>query len=199
MGRFLVQAPSSAGAESVFVSANSNLPSMSQMSTGVPSNGDPVGQAVPGSQMLERSRPPPPPSSIAGRRNLRNWTSRPAPTDFETWAQAEHALQSGVTVKQLVEREMTRSLGPDQVRFFPYRQGMGFLSSVRECHMSLARVVLDVVHHDVRCTHHACTGHHHCAMRLLVAVQIMILTVQVIASALQSVRPRYMCAGTCQW
>jgi hypothetical protein len=121
-----VQAPSGTGAESVFVSAHSNLPSMSQMSAGVPSNGDPVGLPVPGAHMLERSGAPPPPSSIAGRRNLRNWTSRPAPTDFETWSQAEHALQSGVTVKQLVEREMARSLGPDQVRFAPVDRALWF-------------------------------------------------------------------------
>jgi hypothetical protein len=61
----------------------------------------------------------PPPATVAGRRNLRNFQSRPPPTDFETWKQAEVALQSGLTVKQLVTREFERNFGPDSVQCVP--------------------------------------------------------------------------------
>jgi hypothetical protein len=59
----------------------------------------------------QRQRPP-----IAGRRNLRNFTFQRPRTDFETWAQAENALQHGVTVKELVRREFHQTLGPSAVR-----------------------------------------------------------------------------------
>lgn len=56
-----------------------------------------------------------PPASISGRRNLRNFESRPPPTDFETWKQAETALQAGLSVKHIVASEFNRSFGGDAV------------------------------------------------------------------------------------
>jgi hypothetical protein len=56
------------------------------------------------------------PPTVAGRRNLRNFQSRPPPTDLETWRQAQAALQAGLTTKQLVQREFERNFGPECVR-----------------------------------------------------------------------------------
>jgi hypothetical protein len=61
------------------------------------------------------------PDTVAGRRNLRNFESRPPATDFETWRQAEAALQGGVSTKQLVQREFERDFGPECVQCAPPR------------------------------------------------------------------------------
>eukprot|EP00892_Ulva_mutabilis_P005047 jgi/Ulvmu1/2914/UM147_0012.1 len=53
---------------------------------------------------------------ITGRRNLRNFRFRKARTDFETWEQAEAAIQNGVSVEELVRREFARDFGEDQVQ-----------------------------------------------------------------------------------
>lgn len=60
------------------------------------------------------TRPP-----VAGRRNLRNWRFEKPRTDFQTWEQAENALQNGVSVKELVRREFTSDFGPHSVRSVP--------------------------------------------------------------------------------
>jgi hypothetical protein len=70
-----------------------------------------IGQAAEG--VGEHSHPPP---NVAGRRNLRYFESRPPATDFETWQQAETALQSCLSVKELVHREFVRDFGPDSVQ-----------------------------------------------------------------------------------
>jgi hypothetical protein len=57
----------------------------------------------------------PKPTSIAGRRNLRNFHMRMPATDFETWKQAEEALSHGVTVHELVRREFSRDFGDDAI------------------------------------------------------------------------------------
>ena len=57
------------------------------------------------------TRPP-----IAGRRNLRNYRFQKPRTDFQTWEQAESALQNGVSVQELVRREFTSDFGPQSVR-----------------------------------------------------------------------------------
>lgn len=54
--------------------------------------------------------------TITGRRNIRNFRFRKARTDFETWEQAEAALQNGVSVEELVRREFARDFGEDQVQ-----------------------------------------------------------------------------------
>jgi hypothetical protein len=106
-----MQTPRTLSAGRPYVSARSNFPSTSGEGEGAPG-----GAPLPVVE-VERAAPgPPAPSNVAGRRNLRNFVSRPAPTDFETWKQAEAALQAGVTVQQLVEREFRRSVGPLAVR-----------------------------------------------------------------------------------
>ena len=67
----------------------------------------------------EATIPKEPPATIAGRRNLRNFESRPPPTDFETWKQSEAALQAGISTKQMVQREFERNFGPDCVQCAP--------------------------------------------------------------------------------
>jgi hypothetical protein len=57
-----------------------------------------------------------PPPNISGRRNLRYFGSRPPATDFNTWQQAETALQSGISIKELVRREFIRDFGADSVQ-----------------------------------------------------------------------------------
>lgn len=57
--------------------------------------------------------------TITGRRNLRNFKFRKARTDFETWEQAESALQNGVSVEELVRREFVRTLGEGEVQCAP--------------------------------------------------------------------------------
>lgn len=86
-----------------------------QAETG-PSGGNPieVGQAAEG--VAAHSTPPP---TVAGRRNLRYFESRPPPTDFETWEQAETALQAGVSMPELVKREFVRDFGPDVITCAP--------------------------------------------------------------------------------
>ena len=64
----------------------------------------------------ERSMTRPP---IAGRRNLRNWRFEKPRTDFQTWEQAENALQNGATVKDLVHREFVSDFGSQAVRSAP--------------------------------------------------------------------------------
>lgn len=54
--------------------------------------------------------------TITGRRNLRNFRFHKARTDFQTWEQAEAALQNGVSVEELVRREFARTYGEDQVQ-----------------------------------------------------------------------------------
>ena len=56
-----------------------------------------------------------PPGDIERRRNLGNFAERPPFTDFEVWRQAEEALQGGVSVPELVRRELQRTLGEDCV------------------------------------------------------------------------------------
>ena len=68
----------------------------------------------------EATIPKEPPATIAGRRNLRNFESRPPPTDFETWKQSEAALQAGISTKQMVQREFERNFGPDCVQCAPH-------------------------------------------------------------------------------
>lgn len=57
--------------------------------------------------------------TITGRRNLRNFRFHKARTDFQTWEQAEAALQNGVSVEELVRREFARTYGEDQVQCGP--------------------------------------------------------------------------------
>lgn len=62
--------------------------------------------------------------TITGRRNLRNFKFQKPRTDFETWDQAESALQNGVTVEELVRREFVRTLGEDQVQYASLPTGL---------------------------------------------------------------------------
>lgn len=60
-----------------------------------------------------------PPTDIERRRNLGNFDERPPFTDFEVWRQAEEALQQGVSLPELVRRELQRTLGEDCVECAP--------------------------------------------------------------------------------
>jgi len=55
--------------------------------------------------MFAEAQPP-----LQQRNNLQYFQPRPPATDFSTWAQAESAIKQGMTVKELVLREFTRTL-----------------------------------------------------------------------------------------
>jgi hypothetical protein len=73
----------------------------------------------------------PPPQNIAQRRELRNFESRDAPTDFETWQQAENALGRGHSVRDIVHREIARNFGGAEVQCVPPL--LAVVSSVWRC------------------------------------------------------------------
>lgn len=64
-----------------------------------------------------RSEEPRP--NLAERANLARYMSRHPATDFDTWEQAEAALDAGVRPKELVFREFCRTFGPENIECAP--------------------------------------------------------------------------------